>query len=266
MINSGTSRFTALQYRPDDSPLHRLDARTKILASALAIAAVLAAPHPLGYLAIVVLVGIAAVFGHIGPQLLWRAFGPVIVLFVVGGLLTAAFIPGPILYRLGPLHVTRPGMDLVVRAGVQTLVILSTTALTTISTAPSALGNGLLWYMHPLRRLRVPVDEIAVMVSLGLAFLPLLQRELQRILLAQRARGADFRRGSFETRARNAIALLPPLLASNLRRAEELAVAMEAREYVPGALRSVLNAGHFGRNDIIAVIVTLIFAVLTVRI
>jgi energy-coupling factor transport system permease protein len=265
MINSGASRFTALQYRPGDSPLHRLDARTKILASALAIAAVLAAPHPLGYLAIVVLVGIGCVVGRIGPRLLWRAFGPIFALFLIGGLLTAIFIPGPILYRLGPLHLTRPGMDLVLRAGVQTLVILGTTALTTISTAPSALGNGLLWYMHPLRRLRVPVDEIAVMVSIGLAFLPLLQRELQRILLAQRARGAEFTRGSLETRARNAIALLPPLLTGNLRRAEELAVAMEAREYMPGAPRTVLNAGQFGRNDVLTVVVAVLFAVLAVR-
>ncbi len=265
MINGSTSRFTALQYRPGDTALHRLDARTKILASAVAIGAVLAAPHPLGYLAIAALVAIGCAVGRIGPRLLWRAFGPIILLFLVGGLLTAAFIPGRILYSLGPLHVTRPGMDLVVRAGVQTLVILATTALTTISTAPSALGNGLLWYMHPLRRLRVPVDEIAVMVSIGLAFLPLLQRELQRILLAQRARGAEFTRGSLETRARNAVALLPPLLAGNLRRAEELAVAMEAREYVPGATRTVLNAGQLGRNDVLAVIVAVLFAVLTVR-
>src|SRR5579885_2614291 len=122
MINGSTSRFTALQYRPGDTALHRLDARTKILASAVAI---------------------GCAVGRIGPRLLWRAFGPIILLFLVGGLLTAAFIPGRILYSLGPLHVTRPGMDLVVRAGVQTLVILATTALTTISTAPSALGNGL---------------------------------------------------------------------------------------------------------------------------
>jgi energy-coupling factor transport system permease protein len=137
--------------------------------------------------------------------------------------------------------------------------------LVTITTAPSALGNGLLWYMAPLRRLRVPVDDIAIMVSLGLAFLPLLQQELQRILLAQRVRGADFRRGSLETRLYNAVALLPPLLAGNLRRAEELALAMEARGYVPGARRTVLNAGHLGPADIVAVAAALACAVVAVR-
>lgn len=258
-------RFNALQYKPGRTLLHQLDARTKLLATAIAIAASLAAPHPRGYLAMIALLLIASTVGRVGPALFWRAFGPLVILFLVGAVIVAIVIPGPIAYRLGPLHVTKPGVDLAIRAGVQTLVILYTSALMTITTAPSALGNGLLWYLGPLRRLRVPVDDITVMVSLGLAFLPLLQQELQRILLAQRVRGADFRRGSIETRLINALALLPPLLAGNLRRAEELAVAMEARGYVPGAPRTVLNAGHLGLNDVIAVVVTLAFAILALR-
>jgi energy-coupling factor transport system permease protein len=147
---------------------------------------------------------------------------------------------------------------------VQFFVILYTSALMTMTTAPSALGHALIWYLSPLRRLRVPVDDIGVMVSLGLAFLPLLQQELQRILLAQRVRGADFRRGPLEVRVRNALALLPPLLVGNLRRAEELAVAMEARGYIPGTSRTILKAGHLGRNDVVAIAATLLCAAVAI--
>jgi energy-coupling factor transport system permease protein len=265
MAVSGSGRFAALQYKAGRTPLHQLDARTKLLAMAIAIAGVLIAPHPIGYLALAALLVVASAVGRIGPRVFWRAFGPLLILFFIGGIITAIVIPGPIAYHLGPLHVTRTGVDLVVRASAQALVILYTSALVTMTTAPSALGNGLEWYMGPLRRLRIPVDDITVMVSLGLAFLPLLQQELQRILLAQRVRGADFRRGPIETRILNALALLPPLLAGNLRRAEELAVAMEARGYVPGARRTVLNAGHLGLADAVAVAVTLLCAIVAVR-
>ncbi len=259
-----SSRFAALQYKPGDSVLHRLDACTKLLATLIAMAGVLIAPDPKGYGVLIALLLVATAVSRVSPARFWRAFGPLLILFVIGGALTVILLPGPAAFHVGPFHVSQTGLNLVVRASVQALVILYTSALMTITTAPSALGHGLLWYMAPLRRLRVPVDEIAVMVSLGLAFLPMLQQELQRILLAQRVRGADFRRGTMEQRLRNALALLPPLLAGNLRRAEELAVAMEARGYVPGAPRSVLNAGHFGAADVVVIVVTLACAVAAV--
>jgi len=261
----GYGRFAALQYRPGRSPLHMLDARTKILAAALVIAGVLAAPHPRGYLVPIAFLVLASAAGRVGPAQLWRVFGPLLILFLVGSVFTAIIIPGKVAFGIGPIHVTQPGLDLVTRAVVQALVILYASSLVTITTAPSALGNGLLWYLRPLRRLRVPVDDITVMVSLGLAFLPLLQQELQRIMLAQKVRGADFRRGSLEQRALNALALLPTLLTGNLRRAEELAVAMEARGYVPGAPRTVLNAGRFGPLDVLAVLLSLACAVAAVK-
>jgi len=259
----GGGRFEALQYRPDDSPVHRLDARTKILVTMLSIAGVLLALHPVGYLALVALLVVATVAGRISPALLWRAFSLLLVLLAVGMIGTAILIPGPVAYHLGPLRLTRTGLDLALRGGASTVVILYTGALLTMTTPPTALGNGLLWYLNPLRRLRVPVDDIAVMVGLGLAFLPLLQQELQRILLAQRARGSDLRRGSLESRLIAALNILPPLLAGNLRRAEELAVAMEARGYVPGAPRTLLHGGHFGPADGVAILLALIATVIT---
>ena len=262
---SGLGRFSAMQYRPASSPLHALDARTKILAGAIAIGAVLAAPHPLGYVAIVALLAAASALGRIGPGLLWRVFGPVIILFVVGSILVAFLVPGPPAFTVGPFHVSTTARDLIIRGVVQALVIFYTSALVTITTAPSALGNGLLWYMRPLRRIGVPVDDIAVMVGLGLAFLPLIQQELQRIILAQRVRGADFRRGSMEQRALNMLALLPTLLTGNLRRAEELAVAMEARGYVPGLPRTVLNGGHVGAADLAAIMLAVAAAVVAIK-
>lgn len=257
-------RFEALQYKPGQTPLHALDARTKLLATAITILAVLIAPHPVGYLALLALLLAATLAGRVRPALFWRGFGPLLILLLISAVITAIAIPGPVVWRLGPFNVSRTGLDLAWRASAQLLVILYTSALMTMTTAPSSLGHGLVWYMRPLRRLRVPVDEIAVMVSLGLAFLPLLQQELQRILLAQRVRGADFRRGTIETRALAALAILPPLLAGNLRRAEELAVAMESRGYQPGAPRTLLHGGHFGRADAVALALTIVCGVVAI--
>ncbi len=265
MTARGTGRFEALQYVPGQSPLHRLDARSKLLTMAIIIAGVLIAGHPQGYAVLLLLLAGATAVGRIDLARVRRAFGLLLVFIVIGGVVVAILTPGKVVATFGPVHVTDTGRDLAIRGTAQTLVIIYTGALMVMTTAPSVLGNGLVWFMNPLRRLRVPVDEIAVMVSLGLAFLPLLQQELQRILLAQRARGADFRRGTFESRLISALNILPPLLASNLRRAEELAVAMEARGYVPGAPRTLLNAGRFGRADAVAILLALVFAIIAVR-
>jgi len=261
----GSGRFEALQYAPGGSPLHGLDARSKLLAMIIVIAGVLFAAHPQGYVPLLLLLVAATVAGRIELARIQRAFGLVLVFVVIGAFVVAILTPGKVAATLGPFHVTDNGLQLALRGTAQTLVILYTGALVVITTAPSALSHGLVWYLNPLRRLRVPVDEIAVMVGIGLAFLPLLQQELQRILLAQRARGADFRRGTLEARIIGAVNILPPLLASNLRRAEELAVAMEARGYAPGAPRTLLNAGHFGPADAAAILLALVAAVVAVR-
>ncbi len=261
----GSGRFEALQYRPGATLMHRLDARTKVLATILAIVGVVAAPHLLGYAALLVLLVVATAAGRINPELFWRAFGILFIVLIVGAVVTGLLIPGKTAVHLGPLRLTEPGINLAVRGGLSALVFLYTGALLTMTTAPTVLGAGLLWFMNPLRRLRVPVDEIAVMVSLGLAFLPLLQQELGRILLAQRARGADLRRGPLESRMAAALTLLPPLLAGNLRRAEELAVAMEARGYVPGAPRTSLNGEKFGAADALAIALVIIAVIVAAR-
>lgn len=264
-MTPGSSRFEALQYAPGRSLLHLLDARSKLLAMAIVIVGVLIAAHAAGYVPLLLLLAVATVLGRVSPLRLWRAFGLLFIILAVGSIIVAILTPGKTAAVFGPIHLSRTGIDLAIRGGVQTLVILYTGALMVMTTAPSALGHGLVWYLNPLRRVRVPVDEIAVMVSIGLAFLPLLQQELQRILLAQRARGADFRRGTWESRIAGALAILPPLLASNLRRAEELAVAMEARGYVPGAPRTLLNAGRFGLPDAVVLLLSLVAAIIAVR-
>ncbi len=251
-------RFEALQYRPGHSLLHGLDARTKLLALGILIAGVFIASGLPSYLALLALLIVASALGRVNPALFWRSFGPLLIIVAIGAVLAALFTPGHVVARLGPLHITRPGLDLAIRGSAQTLVILYTGVLVVVTTAPSVLGDGLVWYLRPLKRIGVPVDDVGVMVSLGLAFLPLLQQELQRILLAQRVRGADFRRGTVESRILSALAILPPLLAGNLRRAEDLAVAMDARGYVPGAPRTLLRGGRPGRADLLAIAVILL--------
>jgi energy-coupling factor transport system permease protein len=112
-----------------------------------------------------------------------------------------------------------------------------------------ALTDGLAWLGRPLRRLRVPTDELALMVTIALRFIPTLLVELDTIMRAQRARGADFRRGGLRERTRSLVPVLVPLFVLSFRRADELAVAMEARCYQPGAVRTRLHPLHAGRAD-----------------
>jgi energy-coupling factor transport system permease protein len=132
--------------------------------------------------------------------------------------------------------------------GQLTLLIYST-GLLTMTTPPLTLTAGLQRLLGWLSRFRVPVEEIALIITLGLTFLPLIQQQLDRVLTAQLARGADFRGGTWEMRGRNALALFIPLLVSNLRRAEDLALAMEARGYQVGARRTHLQTQVMTRRD-----------------
>ena len=255
--SSFLNAFDLLQYKPGTSFLHGLDARTKLASIGLLIVGALVVPNMLSYAALAVLLVFATIAGRVNPIIVWRAFGLALILVAIGAVILAIIIPGTVAFRIGPIGFTKPGVALAERGSAEALIILYAGVLLVVTTAPTAFAQGLVWYLRPLARFRVPVDEIAIMVSLGLAFLPQLQAELARILLAQRVRGADYRRAPLEARILSALAILPPLLASNLRRAEELAIAMEARGYVPGARRTQLKSGQFRRGDLVSIVVAI---------
>jgi energy-coupling factor transport system permease protein len=175
----------------------------------------------------------------------WRAFRPLLWLVALTFVVQVLFAPpGEAFWSLGPIHLSWAGIQTAAYLTLRLMVLVLVGSVLTLTTPPIALTDGLAWLGRPLRRLRVPTDELALMVTIALRFIPTLLVELETIMRAQRARGADFGSGGLRTRAKALVPVLVPLFVLSFRRADELAVAMEARCYRPGVLRTRLYPLH----------------------
>lgn len=244
-----------LTYQVGESLLHRLDPRTKLLAAALLAADVLLASVPRGMIAAYLLGSLAGFAALRFLPALWRLVRPLLVFLVLFGLLVVVTTPGHALAHIWIIVPTRDGLDLAIRLGLQVLLIAYTSSLLTLTTPPLAVADGLQWMFGWLERFKLPVREIVAMVVIGLTFVPLLVEEAQKVISAQRARGADLSMNALLDEESMG-ALLIPLLLANLRRGGELAESMEARLYDTGP-RTALRQRQFQRLDaLVAAIMT----------
>ena len=163
--------------------------------------------------------------------------------------------PGTALFAVGPLSATWEGLTRGVYIGLRLILLILLSTLLTLTTSPLRLTDGLEALLSPLRRVGVPVHELSMMMTIALRFIPTLLEELDRIMKAQKARGADFEHGSIVRRMRAIVPVLVPLFLSAFRRADELAMAMEARCYRGGEGRTQMKELHIGRVDYAAVAV-----------
>jgi energy-coupling factor transport system permease protein len=257
-----TPRF--LSYQAGESVLHRLDARTKLIGTAAVVAGALAASVPQGMIVMYVLgiiIGVAA--AHLLPAL-WKTLRPLLILLVLFGVLITVVTPGKALAHVWIVVPSHEGLDLAIRLGLQSLLIIYTTSLLTLTTPPLAVANGLEWALSFLEKIRFPIRDVISMVAIGLTFVPLLIEETRKVIMAQRARGADL--GMNALMYENAMAaLLIPLLLANLRRGEELAESMEARLFGTGE-RTSIRERAFGRLDAVAGGVLLCFIAITLAV
>lgn len=254
MIGS-SPRF--LTYQAGASFLHRLDPRTKLLCAGVIAIDALMASVPQGMIVVYVL-GLIAGFGarHLLPAL-WRTLRPLLVLIALFGVLITVITPGKALAHFWIIAPSRDGLDLAIRLGLQSFLIIYTTSLVSLTTPPLAIARALEWTFGFLQRVRFPVHDVIAMVAIGLTFVPLLIEETRKVMVAQRARGADLGFGAMIDE--NAMAaLLIPLLLANLRRGDELAESMDARLYGTGA-RTSIREEHFHRIDGLAAAVVLAF-------
>lgn len=245
-----------LSYQAGESALHRLDPRTKLLAAVVIIAGVLIASTPLTIALAYVLGAVAGLLAHELLPALWRALRPLLVLIVLFGFIIVVVTPGHALLHIWILVPTRDGVELAIRLGFQALLIVYTTSLMTLTTAPLAIAGAMEWALGFLERVKVPVRDIIAMVAIGLTFVPLLIEETQKVISAQRARGADLGMNALLDEESMG-ALLIPLLLANLRRGGELAESMEARLYNTGP-RTTMVERHFQRPDAIAGVTVLV--------
>ena len=234
--------ITLGQFFPGNSLVHRLDPRTKLICVVLYIAALFSAGGWAGYaLVLTVLVASVAV-SHIGGKALLRGMKPVVVILIFTGILNLLYDQsGTELLHLGFLHVTTGGLQRAFFMVSRILMLISGTFLLTYTTSPIALTDGLEHLLSPLKLLRVPVHDLAMMMSIALRFIPTLIEETDKIMSAQKARGADFDGGNLMDKARAMVPLMVPLFVSAFRRADELATAMECRCYHGGEGRTRLR-------------------------
>lgn len=245
-------RATVTQYVPGRSPLHRLDPRIKVVA-VTALAVSLFVRDSYAALAVFAAMAVVAVLiSGVPVRWFWRGLKPLLWLVGLTFVVQILFAPGEAFFSFGPIHLTWEGIERATFLSVRLVVLVVTGAVLTLTTPPVALTDALAWLTRPLRRLRVPTEELALMVTIALRFIPTLLMELDTIMRAQRARGADFAHGGLMTRARALVPVLIPLFVVSFQRADDLALAMEARCYRPGLTRTRLHPLAAGMRDWLA--------------
>ena len=252
--------ITLGQYFPGNSPIHRLDPRTKMIAVTLYIVSLFLAKNFLTY-GIMFAVLVAAIsISKVPFKSIVRGLKPVLFIAIFTAVLNLFYTPGThVLVKFWVLTITLEGVLNAFFMVIRIMMLIAGTFLLTYTTSPILLTDGLESLLTPLKKIKVPVHELAMMMSIALRFIPTLIEETDKIMSAQRARGADFESGNLMQRAKALIPLLVPLFISAFRRADELAVAMECRCYHGGEGRTRLRQLKYQSRDYI----TLVLAVLT---
>ena len=242
--------ITLGQYFPGNSPVHRLDPRTKLIMLVVYIVALFMAKSWIRYGVMLAFLVFTVKISTIPPKSIVKGMKPLVLILVFTGVLNLFFTTdGKVLVDAGFLTITTGGLERAVFMVIRILMLISGTFLLTYTTSPIALTDGLEALLNPLKVIKVPVHELAMMMCIALRFIPTLIEETDKIMCAQKARGADFESGSIVDRAKALIPILVPLFISAFRRADELATAMECRCYQGGEGRTKMKILRYHRND-----------------
>ncbi|MGB4337765.1 MAG: energy-coupling factor transporter transmembrane protein EcfT [Bacillota bacterium] len=247
------------QYIPGDSLLHRLDPRTKILLALAMVVALFTVESPWSYLMLAVLVAAAVLSSRVPVKMVLRGLRPIAFILILTFVLHLFMDPGEELFTIWRLRATHEGLRIGLLTVVRLTLLIMATSLVTLTTSPIVFTDGLERLLNPLRIVGVPAHELAMMMTIALRFIPTLLEETDKIMKAQMARGADFESGGLVNRAKSMIPILVPLFVSAFRRADELAVAMEARCYRGGQGRTRLRQLRFGPADAVVAAATIVY-------
>lgn len=251
--------LTIGQHIPGNSLIHRLDPRTKILGTAFLIVLLFMVDGFIGYG--LAALAIAAVI-H-ASELPWRyvlrGLRPLLVILLLTVGLNLFLTEGEVIFRLWVLTVTKEGLFRGLMMGTRLVLLIVGTSLLTLTTSPIQLTDGIETLLKPGRKIGIPAHELAMMMTIALRFIPTLLEETEKIMKAQMARGADFQSGNLMQRAKNLIPLLVPLFVNAFRRADDLAIAMEARGYRGGEGRTKFKELRFQAIDGAALVLIITF-------
>ena len=241
--------ITIGQYFPGDTPVHKMDPRSKILVVIIYIAALFTAKGIVSYLLTLVFLILCVKVSKIKYKALTKGLKPLIFIICFTAILNMFYTDGNVLVRLWIFKITDKGIRQAVLMVARIIMLVTGTFLLTYTTSPITLTDGLESLLNPLKKLHVPVHELAMMMSIALRFIPTLIEETDKIMSAQKARGADFETGNLLQKAKALIPILVPLFVSAFRRADDLATAMECRCYTGGVGRTRLSPLRWHRRD-----------------
>lgn len=248
--------ITIGQYYPYDSPIHRLDPRLKLLLVILLIVVIFVAQTPAAYLCAAVFVAVAVALSHIPVKLMLKGLKPILFIIVITTLLNLFYSGGEPIWSFWVISISKEGIWRTATMLVRVVLLVIGTSLLTYTTSPIMLTDGLERLLSPLKKIKLPVHEFSLMMTIALRFIPTLIEEVDKISSAQKARGSDLETGNLIQRAKALVPILVPLFVSSFRRADELAVAMECRCYRGGAGRTRLRQYRLHRRDAVAAAVS----------
>ena len=226
------------QFFPGSSIVHRLDPRCKLLLTIVYIAALFTAQSYVSYAVMLIVTGVCIALSRIPLKVILRGLKPLWIIIALTAVLNIFFTPGRELVSVWKITITYEGLVRAVFMVLRITMLIAGTFLLTYTTSPIALTDAMEILFGPLKKLKVPVHEMSMMMSMALRFIPTLIEETDKIMSAQKARGADFETGSLMSRAKALLPVLVPLFVSAFRRADELAIAMESRCYHGGEGRT----------------------------
>ena len=259
--------ITIGQYYPADSVLHKLDPRVKIVGTLMYLVSLFLMQSVLGYLIACMFLLFCIKLSKVPTSFILRGLRPIIFLLLFTVVLNLFMTAnGEVLVSFWKLRITQGGLRTAVFMAVRLVFLIMGSSLMTLTTTPNALTDGIESLLYPFSKIKLPVHEIAMMMSIALRFIPILLEETDKIMKAQIARGADLESGNIFQRVKSMVPILVPLFISAFRRAYDLALAMEARCYRGGTGRTKMKPLIYKKRDTLAYVMMLVYLVALVGI
>lgn len=250
--------ITLGQYYPGESPVHKLDPRTKILITIALLIGLFTVQKWQGFIPVLIFLVMTIKLSEVPFIFVIKGLKAIAVLVAITGLFNVFLTDGRVLFQIGFLTATYEGLNAAGFMIVRICLLIVVTSMLTLTTTPIMLTDGIETLLSPLKKIKVPVHEFAMMMTIALRFIPTIMEETDKIIKAQSARGADFETGNIFQRAKAMIPILVPLFISAFRRADDLAIAMECRCYHGDHNRTKLKQLKFSLSDLLSLFIVLV--------
>lgn len=256
--------LTIGQYYPGDSIIHKLDPRVKLMGALIFIITVFLASNVFSIVVVTAFLITFIALSRVPLSFMLKGLRAIVMLLIVAGIFNLFLTPGNAIVEFWVFRITDVGIKNCIFMIIRMIYLIVGTSVMTLTTTPNQLTDGLEKSLGFLKKIRIPVHEIAMMMSIALRFIPILVEETDKIMKAQMARGADFESGGVFKRAKNMVPILVPLFVSAFRRANDLALAMEARCYNGGEGRTKMKPLSYNNDDHRAYVIEVLFLAATI--